>query len=149
MKIREIGAIATAIWLASAGTQSALAASDSRGVKPERIEISGELIDTWCYVTEIMYALGSAHHRCAVWCAVGGIPVSIRGDDGMVYMVLRVGEDGRNVADPGVVRIQSHQVTVSGDLYVRDGVNYVLVDQVEDDQGVVNITHPDYGIVPF
>jgi hypothetical protein len=48
-----------------------------------------------------------------------------------------------------VVKIQTHQVTVDGDLYQRDGVNYLVVTQVEDDQGVVNLNHEDYGIVPF
>ncbi|WP_419796574.1 MAG: hypothetical protein ACNI26_09200 [Terasakiella sp.] len=43
----------------------------------QRVSVTGEVIDTWCYVTEIMFAEGTAHHQCAVWCAVGGIPISI------------------------------------------------------------------------
>ncbi len=116
---------------------------------PQRIQVSGEIIDTWCHVSEIMYALGTAHHQCAVWCAVGGIPVSIRGDDGKVYMILKVEDEESNVASTKVVKIQTHQVTVDGDLYERDGVNYLVVTEVQDDQGVVNLTHEDYGIVPF
>ena len=50
----------------------------------KRVSITGEIVDTWCYVTEIMYGLGTAHHQCAVWCAVGGIPVSVLGEDGNV-----------------------------------------------------------------
>lgn len=116
---------------------------------PTRVQVTGEIIDTWCYVTEIMYALGSAHHQCAVWCAVGGIPVSILGDDGKVYMVLKIEDEAANVASPRVVKIQTHQVSVDGDLYERDGVNYLVVTEVQDDQGVVNLTHEDYGIQPF
>jgi hypothetical protein len=116
---------------------------------PQRVTVSGELIDTWCHVTEIMYAQGTAHHKCAVWCAVGGIPVSILGEDGTVYMVLKLEDDDTSVANPRVVTIQTHQVTVDGDLYQRDGVNYLVVTQVADDQGVVNLTHEDYGIQPF
>ena len=48
-----------------------------------------------------------------------------------------------------LVTIASHQVTVEGDLWRRDGVNYLLVDRVADDKGVVNLTHAEYGIVPF
>ena len=48
-----------------------------------------------------------------------------------------------------MVRIQSHQVTVNGDLYERDGVRYLVVTEVADDQGVVNLTHDEYGIQPF
>lgn len=116
---------------------------------PQRVQVSGEIIDTWCHLSEIMYALGTAHHQCAVWCAVGGIPVSIKGDDGKVYMILKVDDEESNVASPKMVKIQTHQVTVDGDLYERDGVNYLVVTEVQDDQGVVNLTHEDYGIVPF
>lgn len=116
---------------------------------PQRVQVIGEIIDTWCYVTEIMYAEGTAHHKCAVWCAVGGIPVSIRDGDGKVYMVLRIEDDDTSVANEKIVKIQTHQVTVDGDLYVRDGVNYLIVNEVATDKGVVNLTHEDYGIQPF
>ena len=69
--------------------------------------------------------------------------------DDTVYMVLRVEDDGASVASPRLLTIQSHQVTVDGDLYRRDGVNYLLVTRVADDHGVVNLTHEEYGIVPF
>ncbi|MBH61571.1 MAG: hypothetical protein CL569_03800 [Alphaproteobacteria bacterium] len=113
------------------------------------MQVSGEIVDTWCYVTEIMYALGTAHHQCAVWCAVGGIPVSILGEDGNVYVVLNVEDDDQNVANPKVVNIQTHKVTVDGDLFERDGVRYLIVTQVLADGGIVNMTHEDYGIQPF
>lgn len=114
----------------------------------KRVKVTGEIIDTWCYITEIMYAKGSAHHRCAIWCAVGGIPVSIAGKDGNVYMVLKVEGDSQNVANPAVLKIQSHEVSVEGDLYERDGVKYLIVTQVHDDKGVINLTHKEYGVQP-
>lgn len=116
---------------------------------PKRIQVSGEIVDTWCHVTEIMYAQGTAHHKCAIWCAVGGIPVSILAKDGTVYMVLKVEDDAVSVANPRIIKIQTHEVTVDGDHYVRDGVNYLVVNQVADDQGVVNFTHEENGIQPF
>ena len=115
----------------------------------KRVKITGEIIDTWCYVTEIMYGLGTAHHQCAVWCAVGGIPVSVLGDDGKVYVVLKVEGDDVSVANPRIVKIQTHKVTVEGDLYERDGVRYLVVTQVADDKGIVNLTHEEYGVQPF
>ena len=114
-----------------------------------RVQVKGEIIDTWCTVTGIMFALGTAHHQCAVWCAVGGIPVSIRTKEGAYYMVLRVEEADANVADPKFVKIQSHEVTVDGELVERDGVKYLFVSKVLDDQGVVNLTHEENGITPF
>ncbi len=117
--------------------------------KAKRISVTGEIIDTWCYVTEIMYAQGTDHHQCAVWCAVGGIPVSIKAKDGTVYMVLRVEGDDTSASNPKIVKIQSHQVSVDGDHYVRDGVNYLIVNKVATDKGIVNMTHGEYGVVPF
>ena len=131
--------------LAPLGTGPAAAATATA----KRVQVSGEVIDTWCYVTEIMYAQGTAHHQCAVWCAVGGIPVSVLGTDGKVYVVLKIEDEESAVATPRILKVQSHDVTVDGDLYVRDGVNYLIVTQVADDKGVVNMTHEEYGIQPF
>lgn len=128
-------------------TGPAEAARDKAAAK--RVQVTGEIVDSWCYITEIMYAQGTAHHKCAIWCAVGGIPVSIKGTDGKVYMVLRVEGDDTSVANDRIVRIQTHQVTVDGDLYERDGVNYLLVNKVADDKGIVNLTHKEHGIQPF
>lgn len=128
---------------------AALLGAPAEAASPQRVQVTGEIIDTWCYVTEIMYGLGTAHHKCAVWCAAGGIPVGIKGDDDKVYMVLKVEGDGTTVANPKILKVQTHQVTVDGDLYERDGVNYLIVNQVADDKGVVNMTHEDYGIQPF
>lgn len=145
---RQIGlalfAGALALSAAGAGAPNANAAA-----APTRVTVTGEIVDTWCYITEIMYSVGTAHHQCAVWCAIGGIPVSILGDDGTVYMVLRIEGDDTSVANPTIVTIQTHKVTVDGDLYRRDGVNYLIVTTVADDHGIVNLTHDEYGIQPF
>ena len=115
----------------------------------QRVEITGEVIDSCCYLTEIVYPEGTAHHQCALWCAAGGIPVGILADDGTVYTVLKLGDDSTSNANPKVLEIQSHRVSVEGDLYARDGINYLLIDRVVDDAGIVNLTHDDYGIQPF
>ena len=139
-------------YLAIAIMVLVLAVESTAGVAanaPKRVTVTGEIIDTWCYVTEIMFAEGTAHHQCAVWCALGGIPVSILGEDGNVYVVLKIEDEESNVANPRIVNIQTHKVTASGDLYKRDGVRYLIVTQVADDQGIVNLTHEEYGIQPF
>lgn len=116
---------------------------------PKRVTLTGEVIDSWCQTTGIMFALGTAHHQCAIWCAVGGIPVGLRTDDGTLYTILRVDQDQRNVAHPRLLKIQTHQISVSADLIERDGNRYLLIDQVLDDHGIVNRTHGEYGILPF
>ncbi len=135
--------------LTLAAMAAAALSTAAQAAAPERVQITGEIIDTWCYLTEIMYPEGSAHHQCAIWCAAGGIPVGIKGDDGKVYVVLKLGADSTSVANPGVLEIQSHKVKVDADLYVRDGINYLTVAKVLDDKGIVNLTHDEYGIQPF
>jgi len=127
----------------------AITTQASAAVNSKRVNVTGEIVDTWCYVTEIMFAQGTAHYQCALWCALGGIPVSVLGDDGKVYVVLRLEEETDNVAAPSVVKIQARKVTVNGDLYVRDGVNYIFVTEIADDKGVINLTQDEYGIQPF
>ena len=136
-----------AAFLGAAILGAALGAASAQAA--QRVEITGEMIDSWCYLTEIMYPEGTAHHQCALWCAAGGIPVGILADDGTVYTVLKLGDDSTSNANPKVLEIQSHRVTVEGDLYARDGINYLLIDRVVDDQGIVKLTHDDYGIQPF
>lgn len=116
---------------------------------PQRVKVTGEVIDSWCYLSEIMYPEGTAHHQCAIWCAAGGIPVGLLGEDGKVYIILKTGDDTGNVGNPAVLEMQSRKISVDGDLIERDGMNYLLIKQVVADQGIVNLTHDDYGIQPF
>ena len=136
-------ALGAAMALAVPGTAPAQAAMG------QRVEVTGEVIDSWCYLTEIMYPEGTAHHQCALWCAAGGIPVGILADDGTVYIVLKFEGDAASVANATVMEIQSHRVRVEGELYPRDGINYLVVSRVLGDEGVVNLTHDAYGIQPF
>ena len=137
-----------AIFAVAALFGAAMAAPAS-AQKMSRVSITGEVIDSWCYITEIMYGEGTAHHQCALWCAAGGIPVGILADDGTVYIVLKFVGDATSVANPAVMAIQSHRVRVEGDLYPRDGINYLVVTRILGDEGVVKLTHADYGLQPF
>jgi hypothetical protein len=133
---------------AIAAVLAAMAAPAS-AAKMNRVTLTGEIIDSWCYITQIMYAEGTAHHQCALWCAAGGIPVGIRADDGKVYVILKLGADATSVANPAILRIQTHRVTVNGNVYTRDGINYLVINKVVNDAGIVNSTHDEYGIQPF
>jgi hypothetical protein len=135
--------------LVSAGTCALMLLTSPAQAQGTRVKITGEVIDTFCQVSEIMFASGSAHYQCAVWCAVGGIPVSIKDKNGEIYMILRIDEDESNVSNPKLVTIQAHEVTVDGELIKRDGVNYLLVSKVADDKGIVSLTHDEHGILPF
>lgn len=115
----------------------------------KRVQVTGEVIETWCSVSAIMYAYGTAHHQCAAWCTAGGIPVGLKDKEGNYYMILKIEEEDSNVANPRMAKFISHDVTVDGDLIERDGVKYLLITKVADDNGVVNRTHEENGVVPF
>lgn len=132
-----------------AGLVPALLAAPAVAQDGQRVSITGEIADSWCTVSGLMFAKGSAHHQCAVWCALGGIPVAIRDADGALYLILRIGDDTDSVANPRIARLMAHEVSVDGELLERDGVKYLLVDKIADDKGVINLTHDEHGIQPF
>lgn len=125
------------------------AAAETAG---ERIRVEGEMIDTWCYFSGVMggpeAVVGSAHHTCALWCAAGGIPVGLLADDGTVYMVLKL-EGADPLAEPEtLLTVASHRLEADGLHYVRDGVNYIVVEDVVEDSGITVLNHEDFGPVP-
>jgi hypothetical protein len=122
-------------------------------VDGEKRTITGEVMDTWCYVSQIMggsdFVVGTAHHVCAVWCAAGGIPVGLLDkDDGKIYMILSIGDDTSSVANEQLLDIQSHEITVTGTAFELDGLNYLSIDEIQNDNGVTNMTHEIIGILP-
>ncbi len=118
----------------------------------ERIQIKGEMIDTWCYYSGVMggpdAVVGSAHHTCALWCSAGGIPVGLLGEDGQVYMVLKIESDDGSASGDTQLSLASHEITADGLLYERDGLKYIVVEKVVEDHGITNLNHEDYGTVP-
>lgn len=118
----------------------------------QRINVTGEIIDTWCYYSGVMGGpeaiQGTAHHTCAMWCAAGGIPVGLRAKDGTVYMVLKIEGDATSAGGDTQLRLASHEVTADGMFYARDGINYLVVEKVVSDDGITNQSHKDFGPVP-
>ncbi|MDP3408974.1 hypothetical protein [Bosea sp. (in: a-proteobacteria)] len=141
---RALRRLAAAASLLGAALTGPALAQDGR-----RVSVTGEIADSWCTISGLMFAKGTAHHQCAVWCALGGIPVAIRDAEGALYLILRIGDDTDSAANPRIARIATHEVTVNGELLERDGVKHLLVDQIADDKGVINLTHDEHGIQPF
>jgi len=139
--ILSAAAVALAVYLA--------APMPAEAEQPRRVKVTGEIIDSWCYLSEIMWATGSAHHQCAIWCARGGVPVGILGQDEQVYIVLKVEGDAGVIGHHGILRMQTNEVVVEGDLYERDSIKYLAIDTILDDHGIVNHSHDEFEIQPF
>ncbi len=118
----------------------------------EEVQIRGEVIDTWCYFSGVMggpdAVQGTAHHTCAIWCSAGGIPVGLLAEDGTVYMILAIGGDDQSASGQTQLELASHDITVSGQHFARDGLNYLVIDAVVEDHGITNINHTDFGVIP-
>lgn len=148
--VRSVPAYLSAFLIAGAFAFSPTGVHAANNAK--EIEIKGEVIDTWCYFSGVMggedAVIGSAHHTCALWCAAGGIPVGVRTEEGDVFMVLKyTGEDPLAQSDT-IMEVQSDIITAKGMHYVRDGVNYLVVEQVVANDGIQVLNHEDYGPVP-
>ena len=131
---------------------AALAALPAYAAEGKRIEIKGELIDTWCYFSGVMggpdAVVGSAHHTCAMWCAAGGIPVGLLGEDGEVYMVLKLPGDDASNGGETFLTLTNDTIEAEGMHYERDGINYLVVSKVVSNEGIPNKTHEDFGVIP-
>ncbi|MEM9096915.1 MAG: hypothetical protein AAGC79_00205 [Pseudomonadota bacterium] len=130
----------------------ALGGTGAMAAQGEPIEVTGEIIDTWCYFSGVMGSpesvVGSAHHTCAMWCAAGGIPVGMLTEDGTVYMVVKW-EGSADVANgTALLDVQSHTIKAKGTAFERDGINYIFVEEVLEDRGITNVNHEDFGFVP-
>ncbi len=130
----------------------ALAPVAGHAAEGERVQVKGEIIDTWCYYSGVMggpeAVVGSAHHTCALWCSAGGIPVGLLGEDGEIYMVLKIEGDDGSASGDTQLKLASHEIEADGILYKRDGLNYLVVEEVVADLGITNLNHEDFGPVP-
>lgn len=138
--------------LAALACMVALPGTASAASEGTRIQVTGELIDTWCYYSGVMggpeAVVGSAHHTCALWCSAGGIPVGLLTEDGTIYMVLKIEQDDQSAGGDTALRLASHTIEADGLHYERDGINYLIVDDVVSDLGITNLNHEDFGPVP-
>ncbi|MDU8943772.1 hypothetical protein [Ovoidimarina sediminis] len=118
----------------------------------EQQRIRGEFIDTWCYFSGVMggpdAVQGTAHHTCAIWCSAGGIPVGLLAEDGTVYMILSINGDDQSASGDTQLALAAHTVTADATVYRRDGLNYITIESIVEDEGIINMTHEDYGVIP-
>lgn len=127
-------------------------AGTAQASEPERVTVTGEIIDTWCYFSGVMggpdAVVGSAHHTCALWCSAGGIPVGLLAEDGTVYMVMKIEDSAASHGGDTQLNLASHVIEADGLLYRRDGLNYLIVEEVLADRDIQVENHLDYGPVP-
>lgn len=87
-----------------------------------KVVLTGELVDTKCYLGVMRPAVGKVHRACAVRCLSGGVPPGLLVQDksGSQIAVPLVGDNGGRISvDP---QWAARTLTVEGTLEIVDGL---------------------------
>jgi len=110
-----------------------LAATTTGGVpyvsaepKGERVTVTGEAVDLWCYLEA--GDRGPAKKQCATVCARAGNPIALLDRAGNIY--LTAGLKSHQPAQPLLVDKMNEEVTVTGTLVKKGGVQMIYIDAV-------------------
>ncbi|OGR91909.1 MAG: hypothetical protein A2992_08195 [Elusimicrobia bacterium RIFCSPLOWO2_01_FULL_59_12] len=89
----------------------------------QTVTVKGEVLDMACYIDH--HAMGAKHADCAKTCIESGLPVGIKGEDGMTYLLI--GE--HKPINKQLIPYASKTITVKGKFVSRDGFN--MIENVE------------------
>jgi len=95
--------------------------------KGERATIKGEVVDLWCYLEG--GDRGPAKKDCATACAKAGNPIGVLDAKGNLYVTA--GLKDHQPAQTLLLGKMSQEVTVSGTLVRKGGVQMIYVDAVK------------------
>src|SRR5699024_2532044 len=98
----------------------------------EKVTVKGEVLDMNCYMTDDSN-VGEEHAQCAKMCVSSGLTMGLLDADGNVYLMV----ENHNSADAynDLRNYGAEQVSVSGILYHRGGVNGVIVQEIDPETG--------------
>jgi type 1 fimbria pilin len=89
--------------------------------------ISGEVLDMACYMKS--GAHGDGHKDCAAVCIKGGSPMGILTSDNKVYLLVE--NHDKAAAYDEAKKHPGEQVTVTGTVSEKNGVNAIIADDVK------------------
>jgi hypothetical protein len=91
-----------------------------------QVTLSGEIVDSKCYLGVMNPGNGKVHRDCAVRCISGGIPpaFSVKDAEGRPKILLLAGADGRQL-NREVLDFVAEPITIRGRL-TRAGETYIL-----------------------
>jgi type 1 fimbria pilin len=94
----------------------------------ETITITGEPIDTYCYV--LMGAKGGSHRECAIECVKKGIPAGLlENGTNKVYVLLP--DKDKSPLPKGVIDRMGRKVTITGKVYTIGGSQFLTVESIK------------------
>jgi hypothetical protein len=94
----------------------------------ESVQVSGELIDTYCF--SLMGAKGESHRQCAIDCVKAGIPAGIlEAGTNKVYVLLP--NKDKSPLPKAVMEKMARKVTVTGKVYAVGGSQFLTVESIQ------------------
>ena len=127
-----VGALAVGVGGAAAHEEhahggSAAAQQDAGETASGERTLTGEVVDTFCYLSHGKDGLGKGHADCAKKCIQSGLPVAIKVGD-QLYLAAMA---DHNPANAKLAALAGQQVTVRGTVMERDGQHLIAISRVE------------------
>jgi hypothetical protein len=94
--------------------------------KGERLTVSGEVVEMWCYLEA--GDRGAAKKACATACARAGNPIALVDDRGELYLLA--GLKSHQPAQELLLDLMSERVTVTGTLVKNPAAQMIYIDSV-------------------
>jgi hypothetical protein len=115
-------------WAAMLAAVALMAAAHSVHGQPkgERVTLTGEVVEMWCYLEA--GDRGAAKKACATECAKAGNPIALVDANGNVYVTA--GLKSHQSARELLIDRMSEQVTITGTLVKNGGVQMIYIDSV-------------------
>ena len=123
MKSTRVATVLVAAALVTGGSMHFLLAQP----KGEQATIKGEVVDLWCYLEG--GDRGPAKKACATACAKAGNPIGVLDAKGNLYVAA--GLKDHQPAQSVLLDKMSQEVTVTGTLVKKGGVQMIYVDSVK------------------
>ena len=100
-------------------------------VKP--IVITGEVVDAWCFSSQVMGSgRGEKHKACGLACAHGGVTLGIVDDNGTLYIAAKREFRGYKGCNELLTPLMAKRVKVVGWLATKGGCNVIKIKTVEE-----------------
>lgn len=115
-------------YVALAGLLAGGAAALLGQAKGKSVTISGEIVDTACYIGHD--SKGAAHAKCAAMCAKAGIPLALLdSQNGLLY--LPVSLDHKN-PNERLLPFVEKKVQVTGTVIEKAGMRGIVIRQITE-----------------
>lgn len=95
------------------------------------VEITGEVVDTWCWSSGVMReGRGAKHKSCALACVAGGVTAGIVDDKGNLYIAAK--SKAYNGCRDQLLPFVSKRVKIKGFIASRGGCSVLKISEVKE-----------------